>query len=180
MKRTLSLYASKKLLPFLGKTFLKDIPEVDAGEIDPLYCWYADVYYLNRAKYLLICNEVSRFTFVLGPYTVDSKINFMDVLKTHLQVSLKEAIPAPGFYLDSISGYGRITQTHRGAVAFINHLKTELDYMKWYCPRYEAREFQLLNEFWRVGDTITSKNGGKDYFVPKKKFLELWDSGLRN
>lgn len=67
MKTTLSLYASKKLLPFLGKEFQKNTPKVATEEINPVYKWYRDVYYFERKKHLVFCNELTRVSFMIGP-----------------------------------------------------------------------------------------------------------------
>ena len=174
MQNTLALYASKKLLPFLGKAFQKGLKEVDPKELNPLFCWYADVYYLKKVKYLLICNEVSRFTMILGPYSVSSKVNFMDLFQTELKRALEKTVPDSDQYFDRLAGLGKITQSHRGAVAHINRLKEELDYLKAYYPHFEDREFLLPDDFWPMTDSHTTRGTEKGFFKPNERFRELW------
>lgn len=174
MQNTLALYASKKLLPFLGKPFEKELKEVDPKELNPLFCWYGDVYYLKKVKYLIICNEVSRFSWILGPYSVSSKVNFMDLFQTELQKALEKIIPDSDHYFGHIAGLGKITQSHLGAVATINRLKIELDYLKTSYPHFEDREFLLPDDFWRMADSYTSRGTEKGYFKPNERFRDLW------
>lgn len=175
MQSPLSLYASKKLLPFLGKKFSSEIPVVSPDSVDPIFCWYADIYYYKRAKYLIFCNEISRFCFAVGPFKADAKADFMGFFSSLLLKNLIELLPDPEKYLDKSDGYGRITQSHRGASGHLSRLKVDLDYLKVYYPKREGRELQMPDEFWRVGDIITSRSGEKGFFHPKQRFLELWE-----
>lgn len=163
-------------MPLLGKSFVNVIPEVNPAETSPLYCWYADIYYLRRSKFIIICNEISRFTWIIGPYSANAKVNFMEVFHRELNALMERTINNPEKYMDQLSGFGRISETHRGAVAHINRLKSELDYLKMYFPHVENREFELPHEFWRVRDTITSRNGEKGFFSAEKRFVELWEA----
>ena len=172
---TLSLYSSTKLLPHLGKKFVSENPEVDPNSVHPIYCWYADVYFLNRAKYLIICNEVSRFSLCLGPYKVDPKANFMDHFKKVLEEKLKEILPDYMDYFKSINGYGRLTQTHRGAMANLSRLKIDLDYSKSYYLAFENRQLDLPLDFEDQAETFTTRNGEKGYFRPAENFVKRWN-----
>lgn len=111
----------------------------------------------------------------MGPYKADAKLNFMDFFKSQLLENLTGVLPDPEQYLDKWDGYGRVTQSHRGASSHLSRLKVDLDYLKVYYPMHEGREFQMPDEFWRVGDIITSRNGEKGFFHPKNRFAELWN-----
>lgn len=175
MQNPLSLYASKKLLPFLGKKFSNEIPVVMPDSVEPIFHWYADIYYYKRAKNLIFCNEISRFCFAVGPFRSDAKADFMDFFRSLLLENLSGVLADPEKYLDKLDGYGRITQSHRGASGHLSRLKVDLDYLKWYSPKHEGRELQMPDDFWRVGDIITSRSGEKGFFHPKQRFAELWE-----
>lgn len=176
MTNTLSLYASKKLSPFLGKPFTQELPTVDPNTIHPLYCWYADVYYYKRKKYLIFCNEISRFTWMMGPFSADKKQGFMENFQAQLRINLKGVIPNTELYFEQLQSLGKISQVHRGAVAHLNQMKIGLDYLKDYLPAMENRELLLPNEFWQVADVITSRGKEKGYFNPKVRFREIWEN----
>lgn len=174
MKTTLSLYASKKLLPFLGKEFQKNSPKVVLEEINPLYQWYGDIYYYERKKYLIFCNELTRVSFMIGPYQVDQKVHFMKIFTNHLEKKLKAFLPDSDQYFKKMEDIGWITKPRKGASAFLNHLKVDLDYCEDY---YKARNItmKLPEDFDRMYTMqITSKTGIKDYFYPEKYFQEEW------
>ncbi|MGM0944514.1 MAG: DUF6933 domain-containing protein [Bacteroidota bacterium] len=126
MTNTLSLYASKKLSPFLGKPFTQELPTVDPNTIHPLYCWYADVYYYKRKKYLIFCNEISRFTWMMGPFSADKKQGFMENFQAQLRINLKAVIPNTKLYFEQLQSLGKISQVHRGAVAHLNQMKSSM------------------------------------------------------
>lgn len=172
MKTILSIYASKKLLPFLGKEFQKTTPKVDTEEINPLYQWYGDVYYFERKKYLIFCNELTRVSFMIGPYQVDQKVHFMKTFTDNLEKKLKSFLPDPGKYFEKMEDIGWNTKPHKGASGIINHLKTSLDYSKDY---YNARNITMTlpEDFHRMFSMyITKKIGIKDYFYPETLFQE--------
>lgn len=152
MTPILSLYASKKLSPFLGNTFAQELPTVDPETIHPLYCWYADVYSYKRKKYLIVCNEISRFTWMMGPFSADKKKGFMENFRAQLRINLKALISNTELYFEKIQSTGKISQVHRGAVAHINQMKVGLDYSKIIFLIWKIESFSYPMNFgkWRM------------------------------
>ena len=156
----------------MGKEFQKTTPKIVTEEINPIYLWYGDVYYFDRKKYLIFCNELTRVSFMIGPYQVEQKVHFMKIFTDNLEIKLKTFLPDPGKFLEKMEDIGWNTQSHKGASGFLNHLKTSLDYSK---DDYSVRNITMTlpEDFHRMFSMyITKKTGIKDYFYPETLFQE--------
>lgn len=98
----------------------------------------------------------------------------MDLFQTELRRALEKIILDSDQYFDRVAGLGKITQSHRGAVANINKLKMDLDYLKAYYPHFEGREFLLPDDFWPMTESYTTRGTEKGYFKPNERFRDLW------
>lgn len=87
-----------------------------------------DVYYYERKKYLIFCNELTRVSFMIGPYQVDQKVHFMKIFTDHLGKKLNAFLPDPEQYFKKMEDIGWITNPHTGASAYLNYLKVDLDF----------------------------------------------------
>ena len=111
---------------------------------------------------------------MIGPYQVDQKVHFMKIFTHHLEKKLKAFLPDSDQYFEKMEDIGWITKPRKGASAFLNHLKVDLDYCEYY---YKARNItmKLPEDFDRMYTMrIRSKTGIKDYFYPEKYFQEEW------
>lgn len=173
MKNILSIYASKKLLPFLGKEFQKNTPQVEADVISPLYLWYGDIYYYERKKYLIFCNEMTRLSFMIGPYQVDPNTHFLKIFTDNLGQKLKQFLPDSDQYLDKMEDIGWNTKPHKGASGFLSNVKTNLDYCKDY---YKVRNTKMKfpEDYHRMYHMYICKKAGSKSFYPEILFKEEW------
>lgn len=161
-EKPLSPYTLPKNFFHFWKKNFKNTPKVATEEINPLYQWYGDVYYYERKKYLIFCNELTRVSFMIGPYQVDQKVHFMKIFTDHLGKKLKAFLPDPEQYFKKMEDIGWVTNPHKGASAYLNYLKVDLDFCKGYYNA-ENRPMKLPEDFHRMFTMRTShKTGTKD------------------
>lgn len=173
MTKILSIYPSKKLSPILGKTFYSTTPKINAEENHPLFCWYGDVYYLDHKKYLIFCNAKTRVAFMIGPYNVDNKVHFMKIFHNSLKKFLSSIIKDSEDYFEKIEDIGYLEKPDKGATAFLNRVKEDLNYSKDY-RKEEGTKMKLPEDFRVMFERYPTSIKGK-YFFPSDKFIEEWE-----
>jgi len=63
VKSMLTIQCTKKLADYLNK----DISNKPNEGIDMFYSWHAHLFVIQRKKYIVVMNSVTRYNFVLGP-----------------------------------------------------------------------------------------------------------------
>ena len=174
MNAILSIYSSKKLTPLLGKNFHKTTPKVVAEKINPLYCWYGDIYYLDRKKYLIFCNAKTRVIFMIGPYQVDNKIHFMNIFHDQLKKHLSKFFADTENYFEKVEDIGYLEKPDKGATAFLNRVKEDLNYSKAY-RKSEGNQMKLPEDFEIMFERYPTSIKGKIFF-PEDRFIEVWEN----
>jgi hypothetical protein len=172
---TLGLYFSKKLNPFIGKEFFNLASEVNEPIADEFYLWYGDVFYVNRKKYLVFANGLTKFSFLVPDYRVDKKTNFFKTFSTYLEHSLRHNGFNPDIYLEDIEFYTHHAQTSRSAMAHLTQLKdmcAEVIAIEDYIL-YKKEELEYLNHY--VNTWITTYKEKKGYHDPKTVLKEEWE-----
>jgi len=170
MKNSLALYSSKKLRNYLGKSFFLDHQEIDPTDQPNFFHWYGDVFFYQRKKFLIFTNELSRFTFAIGPYTVNNKIDFMNLFKSQLKTSLGLFQLDAEVYLSQCPATGVIAKSHPGATAHLNTVKGDFLYSLAYDgnifpPENVALEFTLS-----ANTSPVTKKGIKGYIKTAAEF----------
>ncbi len=158
----------------MGKLFPSTTPKVTVGEIHPLYCWYGDVYLYNRQKYLIFTNSLTRVSLMIGPYSVDKKEHFSRTFALALKQKLSTIIQDSDAYFEKIEGDGWIAQPDKGATAFVNRIKEELNYLKEYWKAMDDKIMVLPEDFNNTFLRNVTSIKGK-YFYPEDKFVEEWE-----
>ncbi|KEO75849.1 DUF6933 domain-containing protein [Anditalea andensis] len=169
---TLGLYFSKKLNPFIGKEFFNLASQVNEPIADEFYLWYGDVFDVNRKKYLIFSNGLTKFSFVVLDYRVDKKTNFYNTFSTYLSHSLRHNGFNPDIYFENIEFYTHNSQTSRSAMSHLSQLKdlcAEVIAVEDYIL-YKKEELEYLNHY--VNSWITSYKDRKGYHEPNQVFKE--------
>jgi hypothetical protein len=175
MTNPLALYSSKKLRNYLGKNFFSTHQEISPTDKPNFFHWYGDVFFYQRKKFLIFTNELTRFTFAIGPYTVNNKLDFMDLFKSQLKISLSLFQLDSELYLSRCSTTGLIAKSHPGATAHLNVTKGDFLYSLAYGGNILSTEDVALEFTWRVNDQPVTKKGIKTYIYPAVEFKNYLD-----
>jgi len=172
---SLGIYFSKKLKPFIGKEFFDQATELNDPVADEFYLWYGDVFYVNRKKYLVFGNGLTKFSFLIPDFRVDKKANFYDTFCTYLSHSLRHNGFDPDTYLQDIEFYAHNAQTSRSAMAHLTQLKDMCAHVieiEHYII-HKKEELEYLNHY--VNKWITTYKDKKGYHDPQSVLKEEWE-----
>jgi hypothetical protein len=172
---TLGLYFSKKLKPFIGNAFHDQASEFSEPVSDEFYLWYGDVFYVNRKKYVIFANGLTKFSFIIPDFRVDKKTNFYDNFCTYLSHSLRHNGFDPDPYFQHIEFYTHQAQTSRSAMAHLSQLKdmcAHVIQIEHYII-HKKEELEYLNHY--VNKWITTYKDKKGYHDPQTVFKEEWE-----
>jgi hypothetical protein len=162
------LYQSKKVQRYLG-TKIYDAKEPLETGIDPLLIWYLDVFFIQRERYLVIANPLTKFTFFIFRYTKKSHPSFLTAFKEKLSDSLKAIDINPEIYLEKCDEIIPFYETNRSASAHLSRIKEEYEYYisgrlhDIYPPDDEAFYNKIISEYITTYDK-------KEYDYPSRRF----------
>jgi hypothetical protein len=170
MTNALGLYSSKKLQNYLGKDFFLVQKEINPASTDNFFHWYGDVFFYQRKKFLIFTNELTRFTFAIGPYAVDNKIDFMTLFKDQLKKSLLLFELNYELYLSHCLDTGLIAKSHPGATAHLNRTKSDFLYSLTFDGNILKPEKAALEFTKNVNSSHVTKKGTKGYIYTAEEF----------
>lgn len=164
--------------PYLGAS-IYDAKEPVKEQIDPLLIWYVDVFFIQRKRYLIIANPLTKFTFFIFRYSKKSHPNFFEAFKEKLSYTLKVKDIHPEKYMERCDKIIPVIETNRSVTAHLNQVKIDYKDMidsRWhniYPPEDEAFYNTIISDY-----IITY--GKRDYDFPIRKFhheliLRRWD-----
>jgi len=78
------LYQSKKVQRYIGECVYDDLPWAEE-QVDPLTLWYVDVFFIQRERYIVLANPLTKFTFFIFRYS----------RPPHLKMHNAAALPIP-------------------------------------------------------------------------------------
>ena len=162
------LYQSKKAQRYIGQQVYDDLPWAEE-QVDPLTLWYVDVFFIQRERYLVVVNPLTKFTFFIFRYSRSTDPDFMRTIAEKLSATLRAADIDPTKYLQQCDFLIPFTVTNKSASAHLSQIKFEYEDMistRWhgvYPPDDEIYYNQL------IADHIVSYNK-KDYDKPAKRF----------
>lgn len=139
------------------------------GQVDPLTLWYVDVFFIQRERYLVLANPLTKFTFFIFRYSRKAYPDFMQTFVEKLYDTLRAADIDPTKYLQQCDFLIPYTVTNKSASAHLSQVKFEFEDMistHWhgvYPPDDEIFYNQL------IADHIVSYNK-RDYDKPAKRF----------
>lgn len=91
------IQCTKKLLEQIKVSAEK----VDVSDVDPLYCWHANIFVHNRKKCVLVMNNHTRYNFLLYGLKSNDFKNFTDAVVQGIQDNLL----ADGFDVSAVEEY---------------------------------------------------------------------------
>ncbi|MBT0810392.1 hypothetical protein KIH41_03770 [Litoribacter ruber] len=167
-----SLYFSKKLKGMIGTEFF-DMATVPEDNItDEFYRWYGDIFYVNRKKYLIFSNGLTKFSFVIPDFRVEKKSSFFRKFCHYLTEALKHHNHDPEIYSGSWEFFSHDTIVNRSAMAHLSQLKDMCEHVikiEHYLIE-KKEELEYLNHY--VNNWITTYKDKKGYHKPKEVFVE--------
>lgn len=164
------VYQSKKVQRYIGDNDDMDMPWA-SDQVDPLTLWYADVFFINRERYIVIVNPLTKFTFFIFRYTKKTLPSFLAAFNSRLSASLRAIDINPTKYLEQSFIMVPYTAANKSASSHLSRIKTEYGDMikSRYHDVYPPEDEAFYNKL--VTDDITSYHNTKDYDFPKKRFL---------
>lgn len=111
---------------------------------------------------------------MIGPYSVDKKEHFSRTFALALKQKLSTIIQDSDAYFEKIEGDGWIALPDKGATAFVNRIKEELNYLKEYWKAMDDKIMVLPEDFNNTFLRNVTSIKGK-YFYPEDKFVEEWE-----
>ncbi|RED92233.1 DUF6933 domain-containing protein [Marinoscillum furvescens] len=121
------LYQSRKVKRYLGDHIYMDSPWPEE-QIDPLTIWYVDVFFINRARYLVLANPLTKLTFFVFKYSRKTHKDFLETFHQNLSVSIRAGGIDPTLYLQKCELFVPYTQTNRSATAHLSRIKQDYEY----------------------------------------------------
>lgn len=172
------LYQSQKVKRYIGESVYMDVPWKE-DQIDPLTIWYVDVFFINRERYLVFTNPLTKLTFFIFRYAKKSHPDLIKTFRTNLQTTLHAAQINPQGYLKQCDLLIPYRSSNRSASAHLSRIKWEYQWMiednhhEVSAPEDEA----FYNDL--IARDITTY-GGKDYDRPTQRFyhellLRRWE-----
>lgn len=164
----LHIYQSKKALRYLGQDIYDDLPWSE-DRIDPLNIWYIDVFFIQRQRYLVLANPLTKFTFFIFRYARKTHPVFIKTFVEKLSITLHAADINPDKYLQQCDALVPYTATNKSASAHLSQTKWNYEYMistRWhgvYPPDDEVYYNQLIAH-------NMVKFGKKEYDKPAQRF----------
>ena len=116
------LYQSKKAQRYIGQQVYDDLSWAE-DQVDPLTIWYADVFFIQRERYLLLANPLTKFTFFVFRYSKKSHPDFIQTFKEKLSDTLKAAEIDPGKYLQQCDLVIPFNKSNKSASAHLSRTK---------------------------------------------------------
>ena len=129
MKKEILLYSSKKLKSYIGKQLEVEKIKESSFDSHELYHWYGDVFFYQRKRFLIFSNELTRFIFAVGPYTINKKQPLFELFKEGLEAALTFHGIDSNAYLQHLVGLAMNPVAHPGSTAHLNTAKG--DYLYW-------------------------------------------------
>ena len=117
------LYQSKKVKRYIGDSVYNDLPW-DETQIDPLTIWFVDVFFVNRQKYLVIANPLTKLTFLVFRYTRKTHPDLMGCFRERLAIVLNAARIDPTLYLEQCDWLVPFEKSNRSASAHLSQTKS--------------------------------------------------------
>ena len=163
------LYQSKKVQRYIGDREYMDMPWAPE-QVDPLTLWYCDVFFIKRARYIVVANPLTKFTFFIFRYSRKTHPDFMQAFREKLSASLRAIDINPEPYLMQCDVLVPYEKTNKSASAHLSRIKQEYEYSvseavtQSVSPEVEQR--------FNVGLTkdLTTYGGSKDFDYPAQRF----------
>lgn len=172
------LYQSKKAKRYIGQQIYHDLPWAE-DQIDPLTLWYVDVFFIQRERYLVLANPLTKFTFFIFRYSRKTHLDFFYSFIEKLTHTLKAADIDPTNYIDQCDFLIPFESTNKSASSHLSQTKT--DYQDMISTRWHGVYPPDDEDFY---NTLITKNlvsfNKKDLDYPSKRFyheliLRRWD-----
>ena len=160
------IQCTKKLLDFLK-------PEItNKNTDDDLYAWHANYVIVDRRKFLVIMNDLTRFNIVF--FGVKKK-DFKDP-KIMLQKAIIMTMTFEGYDYDLImkyiSGMGEVTYNKTKNRKLVAQMNRAMEDAWWDCEDYLYDQLHQVEIANRLNDRPVGTNNWKEVHYPKKKMLE--------
>lgn len=121
----LALYQTQNLNGYLDETFYDFSPYIGKQKTDPFYTWYADIFFLNRKKQIVLTNALTKFTFHIFNYSKSQFPRFETAFGFYFYFALGMYDLDPGPYMDSADGFVLTSRINRSALAHLSWLKRQ-------------------------------------------------------
>lgn len=172
------LYQSKKAQRYIGKGIYDDLPWVE-NQVDALTVWYVDVFFIQRERYLVLANPLTKFTFFIFRYTKKDYPDFMQVFKEKLSFTLSAAQIDSSKYLTQCDLIVPYHATNKSATAHLSRTKNDFEFIISSSSHevYPPEDEEFHNKL--IADNIVTYNK-KDFDKPAQRFhheliLRRWD-----
>lgn len=175
MKNELSIYASKKLKTYIGKQLSAEGSGGSLSDVNEFYQWYGDVFFYQRKKFLIFSNELTRFVFAVGPYTVNVKKPIFNLFKEGLGVALKAYGLDTEAYFSHLDTLVINSKPHPGATAHLNTAKGDYLYSMAYQGNVTNPAVVAVDFNYHVNDMPVSRKGQKGYIYSVEEFKRNLD-----
>ncbi|GAA4443430.1 hypothetical protein GCM10023188_44190 [Pontibacter saemangeumensis] len=168
----IQLYQTKKLRGHLSASFCQALPDVSTVEMDPLFSWYGDLFFLNRKANLIFTNGLTKFSILLLGYRKSEHPDFAATFRGCLARTLQLHHIHPGPYLEQAAAFGQNTKSSRSPLAHLSRLQID------FVPSLKAHEsLQEKEALWRqyaydFNTYLTSFPGSKGYAAPARVMKE--------
>jgi hypothetical protein len=147
--------------------------------VDPLTVWYADVFFIQRERYLILANPFTKFTFFIFQYSRKTHPDFMQTFVEKLSTTLRAADIDSTKYIEQCNLLIPFNRTNKSVSAHLSQTKMDYEYMisnRWHGVHPSADE-AYYNQM--IADNLVSFNK-KDFDRPAKRFyheliLRRWD-----
>lgn len=162
------LYQSKKVKRYIGDREYMDMPWA-VEQVDPLTLWYCDVFFIKRARYIVVTNPLTKFTFFIFRYSRTTHPDFMQAFREKIAETLRSIDIDPASYLMQCDVLVPFEQTNKSASAHLSRMKREYEYIistatTEIVPPDDETYFNAL-----AARDLTSYDG-KGYDYPAKRF----------
>ena len=125
----LIIQCTKKLMDYVKK----DV-ELLNSDMDKFYGWHANMFTIDRRKYIIVMNNVTRYNFVLGPIVKKDVLHLEEMISE----GIKENLEADGvnkeyidLYMNGISGVRYAKTSERSIVGQINDAIFYIEHVYW-------------------------------------------------
>lgn len=162
------LYQSKKVQRYIGQRVYDDLAWAE-DQVDPLTLWYVDVFFIQRERYLVLANPLTKLTFFIFRYSRKTHPDFMQTFTEKLSTTLRTADIDPTKYLQQCDFLIPFNKSDKSATAHLSRTKIDFEYVI-SAHRYEVfppHDEEYYNRM--IADNLVSYNK-KDYDKPAKRF----------
>lgn len=170
----IKLYQTKKLDGYLSQYFYQGCQDLTKKKVDPIFSWFADVFYVNRKKNIIITNESSKFSFLILNYKTREHWNFAGSFCEYLDYAMRVNNLDPYPYLTAFESFGICYKSNKSALAHISRFKIDLvPLMKGnYHNLHPSEKLGYYNQI--INTYNTSFKGKKGYHQP----VDVWREEL--